>query len=34
MLNPETELILKQAGEAAREALFGKMPKKDGNETK
>ena len=34
MLNPEAEQILKQAGDAAREALFGKMPKKDSDETK
>lgn len=34
MLDPETEQILKQAGDAAREALFGKMPKKDGDGSK
>ncbi|MDB5491453.1 MAG: icmO [Micavibrio sp.] len=34
MLDPESELILKQAGDAAREALFGKMPKKDGDGSK
>jgi intracellular multiplication protein IcmO len=34
MLDPEAEQILKQAGDAAREALFGKMPKKDGDGSK